>query len=116
MEAIESEGTIQRSYDIFNTDRATLGRVGGAIALRHGDQGFAGQVTIDLKVLSPCLQDQFLHIEADCVLHNKFLIDVLTCQDQPSYLGVLFSTDDLFQGPILFPQSILEYASGMLTD
>ena len=50
MEAIESEGSVHRSYDIVNTDRACLGRVGGAIAKRHGDSGFAGQVAIDLQV------------------------------------------------------------------
>lgn len=49
-EAIESEGTVQRSYNIVNTDRATLGRLGGAVAKLHGDTGFAGTVAIDLKV------------------------------------------------------------------
>lgn len=49
-EAIESEGSIQRSYEIFNTDRAALGRLGGAIARLHGDTGFAGSISIDLEV------------------------------------------------------------------
>lgn len=48
--AIETEGIVHRSYEILNTDRATLGRVGGRIAKLHGDSGFAGTVSIDLKV------------------------------------------------------------------
>jgi hypothetical protein len=53
MEAIKSEGSVHRSYPIYNTDRATLGRLGGAIARLHGDSGFAGTVSIDLKVICP---------------------------------------------------------------
>lgn len=53
MEAIKSEGTVHRSYNIQNTDRASLGRVGGAIARLHGDSGFAGQVSIDLQASCP---------------------------------------------------------------
>ena len=49
-EAIKSEGSVHRFYEIRNTDRALLGRVGGAIAKQHGDTGFAGQVAIDLEV------------------------------------------------------------------
>ena len=49
-EAIKNEGHVHKSYDIFNTDRATLGRVGGAIARLHGDSGFAGTVSIELQV------------------------------------------------------------------
>ena len=49
-EAIQNEGEVHRSYDILNVDRAALGRVGGAIARLHGDSGFAGTVSIDLKV------------------------------------------------------------------
>ena len=52
-EAIKTEGSVHRSYDIFNTDRAFLARVGGAIARLHGDSGFAGTVSIDLKVSTP---------------------------------------------------------------
>lgn len=48
--AIETEGTVHKSYEIFNTDRASLGRVGGRIARLHGDTGFAGTVSIDLQV------------------------------------------------------------------
>lgn len=51
MEAIKSEGTVHRSYPIYNTDRATLGRLGGAIAKLHGDSGFAGSISIDLQVI-----------------------------------------------------------------
>ena len=49
-EAIKSEGSVHRFYEVRNTDRALLGRVGGAIAKQHGDSGFAGQVAIDLEV------------------------------------------------------------------
>ena len=49
-ETIKSEGSVHRSYDIRNTDRATLGRLGGAIASQHGDSGFAGSISIDLQV------------------------------------------------------------------
>lgn len=50
IEAIENEGTVERSYDIVNTDRAALGRLGGAVARLHGDNGFAGTVSIILQV------------------------------------------------------------------
>lgn len=49
-EAIKNEGKVHREFDIVNTDRATLGRLGGAIAKQHGDSGFAGQISIDFKV------------------------------------------------------------------
>lgn len=52
-EAIKSEGSVHRFYEVRNTDRALLGRVGGAIAKQHGDTGFAGQVAIDLEVNIP---------------------------------------------------------------
>jgi hypothetical protein len=48
--AIKEEGTVHRSYSILNTDRAALGRVGGAIARLHGDSSFAGTVSLDLQV------------------------------------------------------------------
>mmetsp|Transcript_9319 Transcript_9319/g.16479 ORF Transcript_9319/g.16479 Transcript_9319/m.16479 type:complete len:1638 (+) Transcript_9319:28-4941(+) len=47
-EAIRSEGTISREYDITNVDRSCLGRVAGAIARQHGDKGFAGNLHIKL--------------------------------------------------------------------
>jgi len=49
-EAIKNEGKVHRQFKIVNTDRATLGRIGGAIAKQHGDSGFAGQVSIDFEV------------------------------------------------------------------
>lgn len=49
-DAIKNEGKVHREFDIVNTDRATLGRLGGAIAKQHGDSGFAGQISIDFKV------------------------------------------------------------------
>lgn len=49
-DAIKNEGKVHRKFDIVNTDRATLGRIGGAIAKLHGDSGFAGQVSIDFEV------------------------------------------------------------------
>lgn len=63
-EAIKNEGHVHKSYDIFNTDRATLGRVGGAIARLHGDSGFAGTVSIELQV--QCQQRAF-HTSNLCV-------------------------------------------------
>ena len=49
-DAIKNEGKVHREFNIVNTDRATLGRIGGAIAKQHGDSGFAGQISIDFKV------------------------------------------------------------------
>jgi len=54
-EAIKSEGKVHRQFKIVNTDRATLGRIGGEIAKQHGDSGFAGQVSIDFEVHPFCL-------------------------------------------------------------
>ena len=48
--AIQEEGTVQRSLDITNEDRAAFGRVGGAVARLHGDSGFAGSLSFDLQV------------------------------------------------------------------
>ncbi|KAL3156941.1 hypothetical protein ABBQ38_001200 [Trebouxia sp. C0009 RCD-2024] len=48
-DAIKNEGKVHREFDIVNTDRATLGRLGGAIAKQHGDSGFAGQISIDFR-------------------------------------------------------------------
>jgi glutamate synthase (ferredoxin) len=47
--AIEKEGTVARDVDIFNTDRAALGRLAGAVARVHGDSGFAGTLDITLR-------------------------------------------------------------------
>ncbi len=59
-DAIKNEGSVHRKYKIVNTDRATFGRVGGAVAKLHGDGGFAGTLSFDLEVSSQCpvnLQD-----------------------------------------------------------
>ena len=53
-DAIKTEGSVHRKYKILNTDRATFGRVGGAVAKLHGDSGFAGSLSFDLEVkISP---------------------------------------------------------------
>ena len=49
-DAIKNEGSVHRSFKILNTDRATFGRVGGAVAKLHGDSGFAGTLSFDLEV------------------------------------------------------------------
>ena len=49
-EAIKNEGKVHRTYDILNTDRSTLGRIGGVVAKQHGDSGFAGKISIDFNV------------------------------------------------------------------
>ncbi|MEW5312720.1 MAG: hypothetical protein WDW38_004333 [Sanguina aurantia] len=48
MDAIINEKTVHRSYEIYNVDRSTLGRVAGTIAKYHGDYGFAGTIKLDL--------------------------------------------------------------------
>ena len=67
-EAIKTEGSVHRAYDIFNTDRAFLGRVGGAIARLHGDSGFAGTVSIDLKV---CIWTSLPHLSSSANRGSK---------------------------------------------
>ncbi len=47
--AIANEGTVSKEYAIVNVDRAALGRVGGAIAKKYGDNGFAGSVQLTLR-------------------------------------------------------------------
>lgn len=47
--AIKTEGMVKKSFEIINVDRSALGRVGGAIAKLHGDNGFAGCVELDLQ-------------------------------------------------------------------
>jgi len=37
--AIRSQGSVTKSYDIVNVDRAALGRVAGAVAKPYGDSG-----------------------------------------------------------------------------
>ena len=47
--AIASEGTVTKEVDIINTDRSVCARVAGAIAVRHGDNGFAGGVHLRFR-------------------------------------------------------------------
>jgi glutamate synthase (ferredoxin) len=47
--AVASHGSYEASYEIVNTDRSLLARVGGAIAKPHGDNGFAGSIRLNLK-------------------------------------------------------------------
>lgn len=55
-EAIEKGKSVQREYDIYNTDRAAFGRVAGAVARLHGDFNFPGTLSFDLRVRDgwPC--------------------------------------------------------------
>jgi len=47
--AIAQQGTVSKSYEIINTDRALLGRLAGAIAKPYGDNGFKGKVQLNLR-------------------------------------------------------------------
>lgn len=47
--AIREGGSVERAYGIRNTDRAALGRLGGAIARLHGDDRFPGTVHLSLR-------------------------------------------------------------------
>lgn len=40
-EAIRTQGSVTKSYDIVNVDRSALGRVAGAVAKPYGDSGAA---------------------------------------------------------------------------
>lgn len=42
--AIANEDSVRKELEIVNVDRSTLGRVGGAIAGKYGDSGFAGEL------------------------------------------------------------------------
>ena len=75
-DAIKNEGKVHREFEIVNTDRATLGRLGGAIAKQHGDSGFAGEISIDFKVnFSYTGQSSGIHclnvIHSICLLQPK---------------------------------------------
>ncbi|MFN9629625.1 MAG: glutamate synthase-related protein [Cyanobacteriota bacterium] len=48
LHAIERHGQVDRSLAIVNTDRSVGARLAGEIAGRHGDKGFAGQLTLTL--------------------------------------------------------------------
>ncbi|KAF8065477.1 hypothetical protein HT031_003078 [Scenedesmus sp. PABB004] len=47
-EAIRTQGTVSKAYDIVNVDRSALGRVAGAIAKPYGDAGFKGAINLSL--------------------------------------------------------------------
>uniref|UniRef100_A0A383V5K3 glutamate synthase (ferredoxin) n=1 Tax=Tetradesmus obliquus TaxID=3088 RepID=A0A383V5K3_TETOB len=47
-DAIRSQGSVSKAYDIVNVDRSALGRVAGAIAKPYGDNGFKGAVNLKL--------------------------------------------------------------------
>jgi len=47
--AIDSEGTVVKEVEIVNVDRSSLARVGGAIAIKYGDNGFKGCVDLRLR-------------------------------------------------------------------
>lgn len=48
MAAIESGGSVSKSYSCVNTDRSCLARVAGQIAKRYGDDGFPGKVELTM--------------------------------------------------------------------
>merc|ERR1712174_9951 len=49
VKAVEKEGQFDISSEIINVDRAFGGRIGGYVAYRYGDTGFAGSININLK-------------------------------------------------------------------
>merc|ERR1712232_1052698 len=49
MGALSTEGVFDITTDIINVDRAFGGRIGGAVAYKYGDNGFAGAMNITLN-------------------------------------------------------------------
>ncbi|MCU0565246.1 MAG: glutamate synthase large subunit [Oculatellaceae cyanobacterium Prado106] len=47
--AIRDQGTVTKTVKVINTDRAVATRLAGAIAQQYGDNGFAGNITLNLK-------------------------------------------------------------------
>merc|ERR1712176_890054 len=47
--ALETEGSFDYATEIVNTNRAVGGRIGGQVAKRYGDNGFAGSIDIDFR-------------------------------------------------------------------
>ncbi|KAH9621061.1 hypothetical protein KSS87_011842 [Heliosperma pusillum] len=45
-DAIENEKIVNKTFEIYNVDRAVCGRVAGVVAKKYGDTGFAGQLNI----------------------------------------------------------------------
>ncbi|XP_076893691.1 ferredoxin-dependent glutamate synthase 1, chloroplastic/mitochondrial-like [Bidens hawaiensis] len=48
-EAIENEKVVNKTFKIYNVDRAVCGRVAGVVAKKYGDTGFAGQLNITFE-------------------------------------------------------------------
>ncbi|KAK1428911.1 hypothetical protein QVD17_17751 [Tagetes erecta] len=48
-DAIENEKVVNKTFKIYNVDRAVCGRVAGAVAKKYGDTGFAGQLNITFE-------------------------------------------------------------------
>ena len=48
-QALSTEGVFDITTDIINVDRAFGGRIGGAVAYKYGDNGFAGAMNITLN-------------------------------------------------------------------
>nr|GEU60165.1 ferredoxin-dependent glutamate synthase, chloroplastic [Tanacetum cinerariifolium] len=48
-DAIENEKVVNKTFKIYNVDRAVCGRVAGAVAKNYGDTGFAGQLNITFE-------------------------------------------------------------------
>ena len=46
--AIEHESSVDKTFEIINTDRSALTRVGGCVASKYGDGGFAGNLNLTL--------------------------------------------------------------------
>ncbi|KAJ9544065.1 hypothetical protein OSB04_023772 [Centaurea solstitialis] len=48
-DAIANEKVVNKTFKIYNVDRAVCGRVAGAVAKKYGDTGFAGQLNITFE-------------------------------------------------------------------
>ncbi|MEY2977510.1 MAG: hypothetical protein RLZZ435_1649, partial [Cyanobacteriota bacterium] len=48
-DAVENHGQVVKTYPIVNTDRSVGARLAGAIAKRHGNKGFQGQITLHFQ-------------------------------------------------------------------
>jgi glutamate synthase (ferredoxin) len=47
--ALESNGPVTKAGERVTVDRSSLARLAGAVALKHGDRGFKGQININLR-------------------------------------------------------------------
>ena len=90
-DAIKNEGKVHRKLKIVNTDRATLVRIGGAIAKVHGDSGFAGEISIDFEVLLTPFQP-FRLVIAECLPYLLY---------SPSF--IIFSNCEWTERPVSIP-------------